>query len=451
MKLFSLIINLLLILTIQKYLQLNLERDNDKNKQIIFNKYIKNEDIMQILFNNDIFTLINIGKPKKEIKLFFTFSNNKTILNNNIYSKAHSITYKYNNITNKSFELFEFNDKIKSKIKNYSFDLLEIKGNKPSNKMCTIGLSPIGIYNDNNSNTNFLLQLQKNGLINKKIFSIIYNTNIYSENTLNKEKLIIGDFPEELYLDKFSKNNVKWCKLHYFNNKEEKWSIFMDSFSNFNIGELKNIYIEFILENNLIIGPESFRVLLLENFLNKLMNEEICKEDYFYNDRTEKYYLYYECNKIDTFQNKNLYFKNKELNETFAIDLGDLFYRYDKKLFFGIIFENDLKNENENQQNIVWKMGKIFYEKYYFIFDDENKRIGYYKIVKDVEHPFIIFLCFILFFFFVFLLILYGYFSRKKKIINDSKNKSKIKDNINKKDSNFSDNNIIKNNKEKID
>ena len=102
-------------------------------------------------------------------------------------------------------------------------------------------------------------------------------------------------------------------------------------FSNFNIFEFGNICVEFVLENNLIIGPESFRNLLLNNFLNQSIEKEICKEEYFYNDREQKFYIYYECNQIDDFQNKKIYLKNDELNETFILNLDSLFFRYNKK------------------------------------------------------------------------------------------------------------------------
>ena len=232
-------------------------------------------------------------------------------------------------------------------------------------------------------------------------------------------------------------NEIKWANLPQINNKNgsQIWEIAINSFyTNFNLTKISNSYIEFALEYYLIIAPDFFRDYLLENFIDSLIEKEICKEDYFYNERTKRPYIYYECNHIEDFQNKIIYFENKDLNETFEIKLEDLFFIYNRKYYFGIIFDGE--NKNKNLENNVWKMGKIFYEKYFFVFDDENKRIGYYKINNENENLYIILVSFILFFIFIISLTFIGYNSRKKE--NNKKNQDKTQNNN-------------KNEKEKID
>ena len=443
MKFFIFYIIILFEKTIQKYLYLNLGKDNEKLNKINNYKTIKDEEIIEILFYNDIFTLINVGKPKKEVKLFLTFSTNQTILNIKEYSPLRSITYKINNITNKSSDLFEFNNKYS--INNYLFNLLGIKENNKSNDKCILGFKPTNINNNNiniSNNTNILFQLKNSGLIDRRVFSIIYDEIMILENKFKRERLLIGEIPEKINL-----NEIKWMKLNN-DSINQKWKININSFiyNNYNKTTINNIYIEFFLENNLIIGPEYFRLILLDDFLNKLISKEICKEDYFYNERTQSPYIYYECKQIDIFKNKIIYFKNKELNETFEINLGDLFYRYNQKLFFGIIF--DINNKKENNVENVWKMGKLFYEKYLFVFDDDNNRIGYHKIEEELGNPYIIMLCFGIFLFFIIFLIIIGYLSRNKKN-NDFINKKTI--NIEEKKSNSTITKVNNDLKEKIE
>ena len=428
MKLFIIFI-LLLELNSEKYLILNIKTDNTKLNQIIYNNFIKSEDIIEALFYNNIFYLTKIGKPKRELKLYLSFNTSKTIINNKEYSNFHSATYKYNNITNDSIDLFEVN---RNEINDYYFNLLDIaENNKNINNKCILGLRP---SNESNKKANFLFQLKKNGFIDERIFSIIIKENPENE-YLKKEFLLLGRLPEEYDSKNFPKNKINWspiCQISKNDKKnDEKWIIKIDSFNlkedNNYLYNADNTYFEFILENNLIIGPDTFRDYLLDNFLNSLIYKEICKEDYFYNERNQKHFIYYECRKFEEFKNKILYFKNKELNETFEINLADLFYEYKRKFFFGIIFDgNPKKNKGLNN---IWGMGKIFYEKYSFVFDDENKRIGYYKIEKLKENPFIILVSFFSFLCFIFLMIIIGINIKKKNINKDINEKGKSKEN----------------------
>ena len=297
-----------------------------------------------------------------------------------------------------------------------------------------LGLKPT---EKNSINNNILYQLQNNGLINKRIFSYINVEN--SENYYKKEILLLGELPEvcnfNIKINIFPKDEIKWTKIDSkIYNDSQKWNIKIDSFyTNYNQTSINNTFIEFDLALNLIIAPEIFRIYLLDNFMNVLIDKDICKEDYFYNERNKKHYIFYLCNNIEDFNYKMIYFKNNDLGETFEICLGDIFYRHNKILFFGIIFDGDIKEGNNIN---IWKFGKIFLEKYTIVFDDENKRIGYYKILKEKDNPFIIIISFIVFFCCIVLFAFIGFILRKKeKIKDDNKiNKNCGKDEKEKKD-----------------
>jgi len=437
----------------QRYIVLDICKDNEELNKMKNYKMVKDEEIMEILFYNDIYTLINVGKPKKEIKFYLTFSSNKTQINNKEYSSSRSLTYKINNITNESIEYFEFNERKQNKTKgDYSFILLDINENKNkkiNDNKCIIGLNPIDIKFK--ENTNFLFQLQKFGLIDKRIFSIIIDDIMIYENNIKKEKLLIGALPEEMNSEMYAKSEIKWTKITSNNNTDsQKWACYIDSFL---YNDYKNIgmnytYIEFILENNLIIAPDNFRIIILNDFLNQLINDNICNEDYFYNEREQKPYIYYTCQEYKNFSNKVIYFKNKDLNETFEINLGELFYRYNQKYYFGIIFNADKNKENKDEN--IWKMGKLFFGKYSFVFDDENKRIGYYRIEKEADKLYIILICFAIFIIFVVSLAIISNKMNKskgKKVSNHKDDLLSKKEN----DNNAFNENINKNEKEKIE
>jgi hypothetical protein len=255
---------ILLEKAIQRYIILDLYKDNEELSQMKNYNMIKDEEIMEILFYNDIYTLINVGKPKKEIKFYLTFSSNKTLLNSKEYSTTRSLTYKINNLAKESIDYFEFNERKQNRTAgNYSFILLDINENKKINNndnKCIIGLKPIDIKF--NSNTNFLFQLQKLGLINKRVFAIIIDEVMIYESNIKKEKLLIGALPEEMNSEMYPKNEIKWTKISNYNNRDnQKWELYIDSFvyNDYKNNGMNYTYIEFTLENNLIIAPEHFR------------------------------------------------------------------------------------------------------------------------------------------------------------------------------------------------
>ena len=438
----------------QRYIVLDLYKDNEELNQIKSYKMIKDEEVMNILFYNDIYTLINVGKPKKEIKFYLTFTSNETLINNKEYSASRSLTYKRNNITNESIDYFELNERKQNKTKgDYSFILLDINENKNkkiNDNKCIIGLKPLDIKF--NANTNFLFQFQKFGYIDKRIFSIIIDDIMIYENNIKKEKLLVGALPEEMNSEMYSKNGIKWTKISNNNrNKDnQKWEFYIDSFAynDYKNNGLNYTYIEFILENNLIIAPNNFRLIILNDFLNQLINDNICNEDYFYNEREQKPYIYYACQEYKNFSNKVIYFKNKDLNDTFEINLGELFYTYNQKYYFGIIFNAEKNKENKDEN--IWKMGKLFFGKYSFVFDDEKKRIGYYRIEKEDDKPYIILICFAIFIIFVIILAIISNkanIPKRKKVSNNKEDFLSKKEN----DNNASNEKINKNEKEKIE
>ena len=56
----------------------------------------------------------------------------------------------------------------------------------------------------------------------------------------------------------------------------------------------------------------------------------------------------------------------------FTIGKEELFEEIEDKIYFLIIFDNNIKNE-------IWKLGEPFISKYKFVFNQEQKSIGFYN------------------------------------------------------------------------
>ena len=73
----------------------------------------------------------------------------------------------------------------------------------------------------------------------------------------------------------------------------------------------------------------------------------------------------------------NLILFNSDLNFTFVLTYKDLFLKINDTYFFLFYF------------NLAWakgfKLGKIFFQKYNIIFDQDGKTLGLYKQYKSIE------------------------------------------------------------------
>ena len=155
----------------------------------------------------------------------------------------------------------------------------------------------------------------------------------------------------------------------------KKWKIKFDSIL-FENEQIQDPLVELIIEQNFFTGPSEFKEKVNKYFFEEFVSENICKEEKFYNYMENFDYYFYSCEKSikEYFENYNkgiLEFRSKYLNEKFNFKLEELFFEYNNKLYFGVIFDE--------YQMHGWKLGRLFFEKYPLIFSVDNKAIGYYK------------------------------------------------------------------------
>ena len=248
------------------------------------------------------------------------------------------------------------------------------------NKRCAyLGLLPPGISTGlTNSKINFIQQLKS-----KKI---IDNYNCYMR--FNKDKtgeFVIGAAPHEVKPENYLESDLYMTHARLINDIFS-WEILFTS-----------IYlIDNISNKKYNLKPSNGVIKINENFIHST-------KDYF-NNITEIYFDQYFTNgkcKMETIQkNYNRYFviychqknftindmqkfpilsfQSTDLNFIFNFDYNDLFLKTKDKYIFKIIYSGDYN---------YWKLGKIFLEKYQFVFNYDSKMFGFYQkfIPENIE------------------------------------------------------------------
>jgi len=116
----------------------------------------------------------------------------------------------------------------------------------------------------------------------------------------------------------------------------------------------------------------------------------MCREEIFYNKKDNQFYITFSCSQYYDIEDfPTLSFYSKELNETLTMKYEQLLCMFKDRVFLKVVFK-------KNAENKKWIFGRAFMEVYPFVFDIDNKKIGYYKIKISESHPVFLFLFFIL-------------------------------------------------------
>ena len=228
----------------------------------------------------------------------------------------------------------------------------------------------------------FIYQLKQKNIINNYYFSIFFqkgkNKNgqtIYNlkEFINTKAELIIGDYPHNYNPSLFDENQLitvlsdylSWylyfSHIYFYINNNNKKQIIDTTKAEINFNDF------------LINAPMSYFNLIKKYFFEKYLSENICKTEY----SGELLILF--CYKSDNFTIKHLekfptlFFKHDEFKYTFELTYEDLFTEKDNKFWFLVVFESYFDTDK-------WFLGNIFLRKYYFVFNQDSKTIGFYNL-----------------------------------------------------------------------
>ena len=396
---------------INSLLTLNFKRNLTKD--------LSPDNLMINLFKNDIYTNFDIGTPNQEIPIsiklqtyaFYIVSSESKISLKTFSSNDSKTFYSTNNVIrnlmNEDFNYAFFSSDIINlsninKKNNFSFFLVKNTSNTEICEGGGIGLN-IKPKSPNIEKINFINELKEQNLISSYAFSIKYKNEKEGE-------LIIGKKPHEYDNERYKNEYFHFANIPIYS-YDFQWALYFDKVQYGNIDLNKRINQILILEIELgvIISNSEYKNFIQKNFFEKYINEKKC----FIGTFEKEGYKYFYCNEnVDITLMQNLSFYNQDLNYTFELNYKDLFYNFDGKNYYLVVFPWYL--------GVQWRMGLPFFKKYQLIFDSEKKIIGVYErilekksnIFKFWKNNLIIFLIFVIAF-----LIFY--------IIRNIKNKSR--------------------------
>ena len=388
------------------------------------NKTEKNYSINSLIndiFYRDLFTIITIGTPPKEVLTLIRPDNKTIFLNKNdcerkkldfldknlfifknkefnykessSFQTISTINLDYNNdnynFLVKDFISFSdisclnntFNCQSKITFEKFSFIVERFY----TNKLC----ARLGIGYSKNSQLHIINQLKKKKEVNNYLMTLKFMNNM-------EGKLIFGGYPHEYENNEiFDPNNLIKIYTGSIGNVLIPWSLSFN-FASLVIDE-KEIIIQkyalcyLVFNFGLIKGTEKYKEYILNYYFQELIDKNICKME-----KTDKtifdrkassinsngIYSVFTCDKKD-FKNNYIYkFPTLKLihqgfNYTFELNYKDLFMEINNKYYFLVIFPGD--------DSYQWIFGIPFLQKYEFIFNYDEYTIGFYQNYLEIK------------------------------------------------------------------
>ena len=256
-----------------------------------------------------------------------------------------------------------------------------------------------GIYNP------FLNEVKEKGLI-ENYLHFLYFFDEYEENLYVKDKkaiydgiFVFGKYPHEVLPNKYDVKNLFWTNsflqhFRFVNDENVEWGIkFNQVYIDYgNNNKFQFEFLRGVFDLNVeYIFPPYYYYETIKNFFRPL--RKICfidSNDRLFNKDPNIYRMVYcdyeEFGKkyLKTFP--KLVFKIDAFEEEFEFTYKDLFKPiYDNKYYLFLIFTGRFWRASElviQPPSYPWTLGRIFFKKYQFVFDNLNHRVGYYKTNK---------------------------------------------------------------------
>ena len=324
---------------------------------------------------NKYITNIDIGEPKQRVPGFLNpaqsgfYLTAKSCPSKSIYNVERSKNYKliskteYGTVT-----VLRFTDTLHLEyINKTSFNRTDYEffSDKNLNISICVNIGTKLLGQGELVEDNLLNRLHKYKSINSYYFSFEFDSK-------NFDKL-------NYIFDIDIKNNEKgytFIKASSYSDEKRQylvWGLDFDSLKiNNSIIHEKQFRAEFNINFGCIIGSSSFKetfdLILEKNKINAFVQN--------YNNQYE-IYIFNKKDDYNKLSNFSLTFFHKSLDYNFTLDYDDLFYEAGEQIFCLIIF-NSKKQE-------FWEFGTPFLRKYHFIYNQDNKFLGFIKNDKDNE------------------------------------------------------------------
>ena len=394
---------------INSYLIFPLEYLNNENYRFISDNFTdsKNSEIMQRIYFNTLITQIKIGTPSRNISLFIDINTDnfylKSIISSNknknkVFESNYYIFMKnnfYNELLSLSYKE-EFCKLINSYSgiclckENFIFNIKNVKVEKefPIKIIKNIGDDIpgfLGLFYDeiyHNKTKSFINLLKEQNIIDNYYW--FFEIDKFSTSEI-KGNLIIGELPHNVFPKKYSKEDLRFTKAIIISNLYKSWRIKLNNIYIETARGNYNLHDEIIALNNRIyniIGTIGFNNLIKELFMNQLLKEKKCfYSNFIQNTVSNNEINFYYCLKSVKdilYENLNsVKFFLSDFDFIFELTKDELFYIKDEYIYLMILFRNNKLNH--------WTMGQMFIYKYNFIFDTDNKLIGFYKKYNNIS------------------------------------------------------------------
>ena len=409
-KILSRIIFLLYINNLYSIIVLPLDTLTRENYRLMYETNSP-KDIMDQENRKTFFTTFEIGSPIQKVPLiikpkknFYFITSIYPLINTTINKE-----FKNFNFSKKFFEKYDFYNETKSNSKFINW--CRESEYYDAEECCSVNDS-ILLYrsvNMENKNININFELMRNvednitgeiGLIIYDEVGRSYNTflGILKSNRLiknynwyfdfskwndEKGKIVIGSFPHEDYPNLYSDYDLLFTQ----SNSLSRFSYMEMKFNKVYIRENNaliyyyNELAELRFDSNIIVGDNYYEKYLLSKIDYFLKNKKCFNDTLKDLEYYSSFSFYYCANEKDIKNRLNeiitpIYFYSNDFNNTFEITNSDILFEKGDYIYIGILF-NDITRK--------WSLGKVFSLKYKFVFDQDNKKIGFYKGIKEVK------------------------------------------------------------------
>ena len=376
---------LFLISTVFSYLifPLNVEVQEITNKD-------NQTDIIKKLQNRKLYITMNIGSEKVNVKAYIVLSKNELYIagkniKNHQYDESTSVSYNCTDCTKKTFDYAMYREGVFS-IESFNIKNGENKEQTVNNISFILGVNStwenplegeIGLhmpYPGSFENYNFILNLKLTNATKS------YNWYLDFDNFSNGGgKLVVDGFPHDLNEKLYNKD--KFATIPAINSGYTyNWGIVFDNiyYNDQTIELTKVLKTSFEFDFGLISAPNDVAKMLEKNFFSKYISNNICFRNYFGVYKESFFY----CKNTKEFNPKefqSIYFKSNKLEIIFELDYQDLFYYKDDFVYFLITFK---------EGDTLWRLGEVFLKKYYIIFNQDSKTMGYYQGMEKEKTPY---------------------------------------------------------------
>ena len=233
-----------------------------------------------------------------------------------------------------------------------------------------MGLLPQGIKTGlNEAKLNFIQQLKNKKIIDNYNWYIRYNKDKTGE-------LIIGGAPHEIRPENYLEEDLYMTQAKLINDLfywQMDFSLIelFDEKNNkkYNLGK-DNGVISF--NENFIHSSKEYLDNIVSIFFMPYIDRKICKLENIYKNNIMNSVIYCHQNFTENDLKKFpvLLLQSNDLNYIFNFDYNDLFLKTKNVYIFKIIYSGS---------HGYWKLGKIFLEKYPFMFNYDSKMFGFYQ------------------------------------------------------------------------